>query len=228
MAIDDFGNVLGWGDDNDDWHVYRVDSKWDGTYAGLEGHSKIVGWEIMDNYGDRPRYTVGQPTYWLGAVQTSTYTNGETHIVGSKALMYGSQMVDVSKTVDNNIDAVIHYYFGGGTPIQNGPTTTALFFSTPEYRSILHNIAKGSTHGIIKVYMQSHMFHIGKTFCTYHVNGKMVVIGFALHDGFWDPNYKMENNYKTIGVDLTDGKGPNLELGGIPYDYIPSFLLLVK
>ena len=54
------------------------------------------------------------------------------------------------------------------------------------------------------------------------------VLCFAINDGFWDPNYKMENNYKTIGVELTDGKGPNLELGGIPYDYIPSFLLLVK
>ena len=30
------------------------------------------------------------------------------------------------------------------------------------------------------------------------------------------------------GINLTDGKGPNLELGGIPYDYIPSFLLLDK
>ena len=76
--------------------------------------------------------------------------------------------------------------------------------------------------------MKSHMFHIGRTFCTYHVNGKMVVIGFALHDGFWDPNYRDEETAAQKGINLTDGKGPNLELGGIPYDYIPSFLLLVK
>lgn len=54
------------------------------------------------------------------------------------------------------------------------------------------------------------------------------VLYFALHDGFWDPNYRDENTAAKKGINLTDGKGPNLELGGIPYDYIPSFLLLDK
>lgn len=54
------------------------------------------------------------------------------------------------------------------------------------------------------------------------------VLCFAINDGFWDPNYRDEKTAAKKGINLTDGKGPNLELGGIPYDYIPSFLLLVK
>ena len=225
-AIDGFGNIVGWGNDNDDWHVYRVDGKWDGTYAGLEGHSTIVGWELLDDYGNQPRYEKGQPAYWLGAVQTSAYMNGETYIIGSKTLMYGNQIVDNSNIIDSNVDAVLHYYFGGGRSIQNGPTALAGFFSTPEYHLIIHNIAQGITHGIIPVEMQDYMFHIGTTFCTYHVNGSMVVIAFAIYDSFSDPNYWKENNYKAKGIDLTDGLGPNLELGGTPYNYIPTVFVI--
>ena len=225
-AIDGFGNIVGWGNDNDDWHVYRVDGKWDGTYAGLEGHSTIVGWEILDDYGNQPRYEKGQPAYWLGAVQTSAYMNGETYIIGSKTLMYGNQIVDNSNIIDSNVDAVLHYYFGGGRSIQNGPTALAGFFSTPEYHLIIHNIAQGITHGIMPVAMKPYMFHIGTTSCSYHVNGEMVVIAFALYDSFSDPNYWKENNYKAKGIDLTDGLGPNLELGGTPYNYIPTVFVI--
>ena len=226
VALDALGNVVGWGDDNDDWHVYRVDRNWDGTYEGLEGHSKIIGWEVMDDYGNKPRYTKGQPTYWLGQVQTSSYINGQTYIIASKALMYGNQMVDISNTIDSNLEAILHYYFGGGRAIQNGKTANALFTFTPEFRSIFHEIANGSTHGIVQVEMQGYMFHIGTTSCTYHVNGSMVVIAFALHDSFSDPNYKKEEKYKEKGIDLTDGLGPNLELGGTPYNYIPTVFVI--
>ena len=140
--------------------------------------------------------------------------------------MYGNQMVDARNTIDSNAEAVFHYYFGKGRTIQNGPTATRLFMSTPEYHSIFQSIANGMTHGIGPVNMTSMMFHIGITSYSYHVNGKMIVIGFALNDGFWDPNYWMEKRYKALGIDLTDGTGPNLELGGTPYHYIPTVIVI--
>ena len=228
MAQDAEGNVVGWGEDNNDWRVYEVDKYWDGTYAGLEGHSQFLGWEIFDRNGNRPSYIKGQKTYYVGSVQYSYYIHGETYIVAKKVLKYGNNTVNTALTIDNNVEAIIHYYLGLGISVQNGDNAIRKFMLTPEYQSIFTSISNGQTHGYGTIDMKEHIFHIGKTGYSFHVNGNMIVIGFALNDGFGDPDYISEKLCKKIGYDLTDGKGPNLEYGGFPYDYIPSVIIVWK
>ena len=228
MAQDAEGNVVGWGEDNNDWRVYEVDKYWNGTYAGLEGHSQFLGWEIFDRNGNRPSYIKGQKTYYVGSVQYSYYIHGETYIVAKKVLKYGNNTVNTALTIDNNVEAIIHYYLGLGISVQNGDNAIRKFMLTPEYQSIFTSISNGQTHGYGTIDMKEHIFHIGKTGYSFHVNGNMIVIGFALNDGFWDPDYISEKLCKKIGYDLTDGKGPNLEYGGFPYDYIPSVIIVWK
>lgn len=71
-------------------------------------------------------------------------------------------------------------------------------------------------------------YHIGRTFYSYQVSGKLLVIGYALRDGFGDPNvikeYDMQR--RTGKKHVSDRKGPDYELGGTPYDYIPTVILL--
>ena len=107
VAVDDDGNVVGWGDDEDDNHVYLVDEDWDGTYAGLAGYD-IVGWEI------RPAgfcgYIIGKPCYYLGSV-TQGYWEGELIAKGTTQLMYGNNSVPFEESMGewiyNGINAEI-------------------------------------------------------------------------------------------------------------------------
>ena len=123
MAQDKEGNVVGWGDDENDWHVYEVDDDWDGTYAGLNGHSIIIGWEILDKNGCQPLYVKGQKAYYIGFTQYSYYANGITYIVAKRFLKYGNSIVNTTLRIDINIEAVLHYYLGFGRSIQNGENT---------------------------------------------------------------------------------------------------------
>ena len=228
MAQDAEGNVVGWGDDNNDWHVYEVDKDWDGTYKGLIGHSRVIGWEIFGKDGSRYKYTKGEKAYYLSTIRADYYANGETYIVSKMVLKLGKDCVSTNWTIDSNIEAVLHYYFGFGLSIQNGTNTISAFMLTPEYRSIFSSVANGMTHGYGSIDMKDRIFHVGKTGYSFHVNGNMIVIGFALNDGFWDPDYLSEKFGKKIEYDFTDGKGPNLEYGGYPYDYIPNVIVVWK
>lgn len=140
--------------------------------------------------------------------------------------MHGKEVV--TESVNSTFDAFLHYYFGDGDPIQNGPIALMAFMQTPEFRSIITNIANGKTYGIGDVNMTwiGGQFHIGHTQYSYQVIGQQVVIGYPINDGFWDPNFVNENIYKLFGLDFSDRKGPNLELGGTPYDYIPTILIM--
>lgn len=40
------------------------------------------------------------------------------------------------------------------------------------------------THGYGSIDMKNYIFHVGKTGYSFYVNGNMIVIGFALNDGF--------------------------------------------
>ena len=228
MAQDADGNVVGWGDDNNDWHVYEVDDDWDGTYKGLKGHSHRIGWEIFGKDGSQYKYTKGEKAYYLSTIRADYYANGETYIVSKMVLKLGNDVVNTNWTIDNNAEAVLHYYFGFGLSIQNGTNTIRAFMLTPEYQSIFSSVDNGMTHGYGSIDMKDRIFHVGKTEYSFHVNGSMIVIGFALNDGFWDPDYLSEKFGKKIGYDFTDGKGPNLEYGGYPYDYIPNVIVVWK
>lgn len=140
--------------------------------------------------------------------------------------MHGKEVV--TESVNSTFDAFLHYYFGDGDPIQNGPIALMAFMQTPEFRSIITNIVNGKTYGIGDVNMTwiGGQFHIGHTQYSYQVIGQQVVIGYPINDGFWDPNFVDEKIYKLFGLDFSDRKGPNLELGGTPYDYIPTILIM--
>lgn len=140
--------------------------------------------------------------------------------------MHGKEVV--TESVNSTFDAFLHYYFGDGDPIQNGPIALMAFMQTPKFRSIITNIANGKTYGIGDVNMTwiGGQFHIGHTQYSYQVIGQQVVIGYPINDGFWDPNFVDEKIYKLFGLDFSDRKGPNLELGGTPYDYIPTILIM--
>jgi len=228
MAIDKDGNVVGWGDENQDWNVYEVDDDWDKTYTGLVGHSHKVGWEISGPGSGENRYTLKAKAYYLKFSTTVSLDNGEWNIIGSLALMFGNDQVKLDKVINNTDEAIWHYYFGDGDPIQNGPIALMAFMQTPKFRSIITNIANGKTYGIGDVNMTwiGGQFHIGHTQYSYQVIGQQVVIGYPINDGFWDPNFVNENIYKLFGLDFSDRKGPNLELGGTPYDYIPTILIM--
>lgn len=107
-------------------------------------------------------------------------------------LKLGKDCVSTNWTIDSNIEAVLHYYFGFGLSIQNGTNTISAFMLTPEYRSIFSSVANGMTHGYGSIDMKDRIFHVGKTGYSFHVNGNMIVIGFALNDGFGDPDYLSE------------------------------------
>ena len=229
MAQDKEGNVVDWGEDENDWHVYEVDEDWDGTYKGLIGHSRVIGWEIFGMGGEKPQYVKRQPAYYVGSTTIARYSNGETYIIGTQALMYGNNMVDINDNINTNVEAVWHYYFGNGRPIMNGPFAVWNFMDSSGFRSILANLAKGNNHGIgqIDMELRGPQFHMGNTSYSYQVSGSLVIISLGLFDGFWDPRFVSEGICKWLfGVDLSDKKGPNLEAGGTPYDYIPSIIVL--
>ena len=217
VAIDDDGNVVGWGDDEDDNHVYLVDEYWDGTYVGLGGY-EMIEWEIPVGGNGRNGilgYQKGQPCYYLGSsAHTYIGANGWT-IVGDTRLMYGNK--PVTTTIDNTFTAVWHYYFGDGEPIALGNEWTRWRFGKqlPAHKSLT------STIGTITADMTFRgVFHIGNTKIAYQKGATYDIFACGLYDGFWDPNFILEDWF---GVP-TDNKGPMLELGGTPYDYIPLII----
>lgn len=134
-------------------------------------------------------------------------------------------------TVDNNFTAILHYYVGGGTSVNIGDKSTSLLYNSTEFlenhTSIISNSQKKD--GVFSVNMTGDMFHIGRTNVKYtknrgHNTSTITYSAFS-DDGFWDPAFWSENTLGKWGVggDLykPDGKGGHLEMGGVPYDYIP-------
>lgn len=140
--------------------------------------------------------------------------------------MHGKEVV--TESVNSTFDAFLHYYFGDGDPIQNGPIALMAFMQTPEFRSIITNIVNGKTYGIGDVNMTwiGGQFHIGHTQYSYQVIGQQVVIGYPINDGFWDVLSLFEKNDNNPQGITPDGKGWKLEFYGIPYDYLPLVIIL--
>lgn len=223
VAVDDDGNVVGWGDDEDDNHVYLVDEYWDGTYAGLGGY-EMIGWEIPVGENGRTGilgYQKGQPCYYLGSyVITHIGQNGWT-FTGSTRLMYGN--TPVTTTIDNSFAAVWHYYFGNGEPIAlGGQQTSKSIYSNDTIKALLQ---KGTMHPYYHTSTDftSNIFHIGRTPVHAYTGAHYIVISCGAGDGFWDPDCISEHLFNIS----TDGKGPELEYAGTPYDYIPFVIFKV-
>ena len=223
VAIDEEGNVAGFDLESPDHHIYQVDDNWDGTYDGLSNYEQI-GWQIP-GWKD---YTIGQPCYYLGAVTNVSYSIDGYTVRGSQALMYGKKTV--TKMIDSNFQAVLHYYFGDGKPIMLGNMSTKnALLRTEEFETVLQ--MKANSQGNYSIDMTDYMFHIGNTQLFYYRENGYSIFSLGINDGFWDPRFIREWCYNHFYRNkssnrrnswATDGKGPNLEFKrGVPYDYIP-------
>ncbi len=227
MAQDKDGNVVDWGEDNDDWHVYEVDDDWDGTYEGLQGHSCIIGWEIFDKYGKKQNYVVGKPAYYLGSITKVEYVLGHVYVIGSTALMRGKKTVD--KEIDDTVSAMWHYFVGFGHEIALGNYFTRLALLTnPVFLSMRDKILSGekSAVGSFSIEMTEYMFHIGNTTINYYSTATYSVFSLGAEDGFWDVIECLEKSEThPNGFIPPDGDGWLLECG-IPYHYIPLSIMI--
>lgn len=118
--------------------------------------------------------------------------------------------------VDSTAEAILHYYFGGGRPAKLGPKTIKTIIGHPEQIKRLNRIINKQTPSLSGNYgidMTDWVFHLGNTNIYYDTvcnKGNCKVTFTCKNDGFWD-----------ITKSGDDGVGPNGELFGEPYPYLP-------
>lgn len=140
-----------------------------------------------------------------------------------------AQAAQTTPVVDDNGQALWHYFNGGGRSVDIGPNTIDLLLNHEEFQRRHGRITGGQTTaltGSFNVDMTGTMFHVGRTNVNYsvRVNGDQCTVTYTLfvNDGFWDPDYIDEFAGRVTGLARwqPDGMGPNLErLGGQPYHY---------
>ena len=154
-------------------------------------------------------------------------------ILDKKNLWVGTKSAS-GPVVHNTKEAIYHYYNGKGQAADVGDESTRELLSSAKFQK-KHN--KITTEDVLKqgrfsVDLTAETFHIGRTNVNYVVrsNGNASSVTYTLfsNDGFWDPDFLMENGKLTgihgqgnMGKELLipDGVGPNLEFGGTPYYY---------
>lgn len=134
------------------------------------------------------------------------------------------------KVINNTKEARDHYINGKGKSVVIGKESTNELRNSPEYKRVLSRLKSGianNLNGSFDVDMTGSTFHIGDTNVNYSTtinsNGTVTTTftEFA-NDGFWDPDFINEVSGITNPAHRADGMGPNLELGGTPYRYVPS------
>lgn len=133
--------------------------------------------------------------------------------------------------IDNSTSAVLHYYKGKGAPVNIGEATTSLLFNSVDFMKKHKEIITSSqdNNDVFTVNMTKDVFHIGRTNVKYTKNKgsytSTITYSAFSDDGFWDPAFWSERTLGKWGIGgnlyKPDGKGGHLELGGVPYDYIP-------
>src|SRR5690606_1038962 len=125
-------------------------------------------------------------------------------------------------TVNNNFQAVTHYYFGQGKPVNVGKNSILKILSSPKFIQLHKAVSKGLYKSKQGINVTEYEFHIGRT--TVKVFGdpfkQTATYTFFEGDGFWDPDVIDEKINEKIFISPTmvpDGKGPNLERFGVPY-----------
>ena len=129
--------------------------------------------------------------------------------------------------IDDNSQAIEHYYKGNGESVVLGPKTVERIKNSKDVQYYINRIKSGATSGPaegvnLKVDMTSlsRTFHLGEMTLSYSTtcNDEYCVTSIAVDDkGFVDPN----SVASYINPENDDNKGPNHELGGTPYDYDP-------
>ena len=126
--------------------------------------------------------------------------------------------------IDNNWQAVKHYYRGNGQTVKLGTNTINAIKESKDVKRYRNNIVSGKTSlpaapkGSLKVNMEledTNTFHLGRMELTYSTtcNSSKCRTTYTVDDkGFVDPNY-------LIAWANADNEGPNAELFGTTYDY---------
>ena len=146
-----------------------------------------------------------------------------------------------AKILSDNIEATAHYYFGKGKPIGLTTELGDKLVQTKDFQKRHRRILQGETtslSGNFAVDMTfvdpNKTYFIGDTRVDYNItvsdDKKTCTVTYTLfsHDGFYDPNYFAEEcgnaartcSFGLIDIFKADGDGNNLELGGIPYNFI--------
>lgn len=79
--------------------------------------------------------------------------------------------------------------------------------------------------GSFSINMTPYIFHIGRTTIYYYKTQTYSVFGIG-YDTFCDVLYPLEKSDDRPGGIPPDGKGWHLEFLGIPYDYIPTAVMI--
>ena len=129
--------------------------------------------------------------------------------------------------IDNNYQAIQHYYRGNGESVVLGPKTVEMIKNSKDVQHYISRIKSGATTNPsegsgLSVDMESlsRTFHLGKMTFSYKTTCKdgNCVTNITVDDkGFVDPN----SIASYVNPEGDDNKGPNHELGGSPYDYDP-------
>ena len=229
VVLNEDGLVIGYDYNSSDHHVYMVDKdEWDGKYESLKP-SQIIGWEIPG----WKKYVIGQPCYYIG--NTSDCKGINTFFSG--CMMYGNSVM--TSMISSTYDAFLQYLIGDGAPQQNGVLAMLMFAMQSEFWEMLAEVyllgrMEGGHNRGVNMEFTKTQFHIGHTSYNYYVSDDKLFIGYCINDGFWDANFVAEYLGKALNVlGITidrwkpDREGPNLEiLGGTPYEYAPSVLIL--
>ena len=129
--------------------------------------------------------------------------------------------------IDNNWQAVKHYYRGNGQTVKLGANTINAIKESKDMNYYRNRIRKGLTSSPanghnLSVNMTSETsetFHLGRMVLEYNTtcNQAECTTNYTVDDkGFVDPNSILS---ELLSND--DNYGPNNELGGTPYDYQP-------
>ena len=128
----------------------------------------------------------------------------------------------IMKIVDNNKEAIDHYYEGEGETVTIGSKTRDALISNSDQQHRAERIRTGKTlslSGNYSVDMTDTMYHVGRTRVDYNTvcssNSCTTTYTAFQNDGFWDArNLSIFNSGG-------DGLGSKYELGGTPYRYAP-------
>ena len=131
------------------------------------------------------------------------------------------------RTIENTLQAVTHYYWGGGETVNIGHTSTNEVIQLSSFREQLNDAFLSRTdEGKFGVDMTKSTFHIGHTNVAWEKgstrNAMIITAKLYDNDGFWDPDFIDEmigGKWLRIKHLQADGDGPNLERGGTPYHY---------
>ncbi|MEO1614975.1 MAG: hypothetical protein AAFV88_03945 [Planctomycetota bacterium] len=169
-----------------------------------------------------------------GSERKEPANEGRSNEIEPDAEQADAQLSPITSTsqqavIEDTAQAVSHYFFGKGTPVDIGIHTINTLLRTNDFLQRHQRITGGLTsslNGSFSVDMTREIFHIGRTNVDYLIrcNGNTCTVTYTLFvdDGFWDVDSIDEHTLGRLGLPWfqPDGPGPNLErLGGTPFAY---------